>query len=111
MNCSVLSIAVACALLLSAQPLTAEDLPTFPPEQVQIGSAIYSRNCSGCHGSRMQGADAELGAFDLRYFPRDQHDRFVNSVTKGKNTMPPWGDLFKPAEIEALWAYVCAGEK
>jgi len=25
--------------------------------------------------------------------------------------MPPWGDLFKPEEIEALWAYVIAGKK
>jgi mono/diheme cytochrome c family protein len=32
-------------------------------------------------------------------------------VTKGKNSMPAWGDLLKPVEIEALWAYVVAGEK
>jgi len=32
-------------------------------------------------------------------------------VTKGKNQMPPRGDLFKSEEIEALWAYVIAGEK
>lgn len=51
------------------------------------------------------------GVFDLRKFPRDQHDRFINSVTKGKNSMPPWGGLFKPEEIESLWAYVVAGEK
>jgi mono/diheme cytochrome c family protein len=51
------------------------------------------------------------GAFDLRTFPHDQHSRFVNSVTKGKNSMPAWGDLLKPVEIEALWAYVVAGEK
>jgi len=25
--------------------------------------------------------------------------------------MPPWGDVIKPDEIEALWAYVVAGEK
>jgi hypothetical protein len=24
--------------------------------------------------------------------------------------MPPWGDLVKPEDIEALWAYVVAGE-
>jgi hypothetical protein len=27
-------------------------------------------------------------ASDLRTFPHDQHDRFVNSVTSGKNGMP-----------------------
>jgi mono/diheme cytochrome c family protein len=31
-------------------------------------------------------------------------------VTRGKNQMPPWGDLLKPQEVEALWAYVVAGE-
>jgi hypothetical protein len=25
--------------------------------------------------------------------------------------MPPWGGLLQPEEIEALWAYVVAGEK
>jgi len=25
--------------------------------------------------------------------------------------MPPWGDLLKPEEVEALWTYVVSGEK
>ena len=49
-------------------------------------------------------------AFDLRGFPPDQHERFVSSVTRGKNQMPPWGDLLNAEEIESLWAYVMAGE-
>jgi mono/diheme cytochrome c family protein len=49
-------------------------------------------------------------AFDLRKFPPDQQERFVSSVTRGKNQMPPWGDLLNAAEIESLWAYVMAGE-
>ena len=53
----------------------------------------------------------EIGAFDLRQFPRDQHDRFVNSVTYGKDIMPSWGNELKPADIEALWAYVCTEER
>ena len=39
------------------------------------------------------------------------YERFVNSVTKGKNQMPPWGGLLKPEEIEALWLYIIAGER
>jgi mono/diheme cytochrome c family protein len=80
----------------------------FRPKQIRRGAAIFERNCSPCHGAHM--ADPQ-GAFDLRTFPRDQHSRFVDSVTKGKNSMPAWGDLLKPEEIEALWAYVVAGEK
>ena len=51
------------------------------------------------------------GAFDLRKFPREDKARFVTSVTQGKQNMPPWGDLLKPEDIDALWAYVVAGER
>ena len=76
--------------------------------EVKQGAAIYAQNCAPCHGPQMRDPDA---AFDLRKFPPDQKGRFVQSVTKGKNAMPPWGDLFKEGEIDALWAYVMAGEK
>jgi mono/diheme cytochrome c family protein len=48
-------------------------------------------------------------AVDLKTFPRDARARFVDSVTHGKNAMPPWGDLLKADEIAALWAYVVSG--
>jgi mono/diheme cytochrome c family protein len=80
----------------------------FPPEQVKRGAQTYSLNCSPCHGPRLYG---EESAFDLRTFPHDQRERFVNSVTRGKNQMPPWGGLLKPEEIDALWAYVVTGER
>ncbi len=93
------------ALLLLGGAAAAED---FPPDRIKAGAAIYSRNCSPCHGTRMQNPEA---AFDLRTFPPDQHERFVSSVTHGKNQMPPWGDLFDANDIESLWAYVMAGER
>jgi mono/diheme cytochrome c family protein len=80
----------------------------FAPEQIRKGASIYEQNCSPCHGNRMLDPNA---AFDLRTFPADQKSRFVNSVTKGLNAMPPWGDLLKPDDIDALWAYVRAGER
>jgi|EndMetStandDraft_5_1072996.scaffolds.fasta_scaffold338258_1 mono/diheme cytochrome c family protein len=99
---------VLLSLALSAQPLMAED---FAPEEVQAGSSLYSRNCAICHGQHMQNPDEDIGAFDLRQFPHDQHDRFVASVSQGVNAMPAWVGVLKPAEVEALWAYVCEGEK
>src|SRR5499427_2316170 len=75
---------------------------------VPAGAELYAVNCSPCHGARMQEPGA---AFNLRKFPPDQRERFVNSVTRGKNQMPPWGDFFKPEQLEALWAYVMAGER
>jgi len=31
-------------------------------------------------------------------------------VTYGKRNMPSWDDVLKPDDVEALWAYVVAGE-
>jgi mono/diheme cytochrome c family protein len=93
------------ALLLLGATAAAED---FPPERIKSGASIYSRNCSPCHGTRMQNPEA---AFDLRTFPPGEHERFVSSVTNGKNQMPPWGDLLDAADIESLWAYVMTGER
>jgi len=75
----------------------------FTPQQLKTGAELYARNCSPCHGARM--LDPQ-GAFDLRKFPHDQRERFVDAVTRGKNQMPAWGDLLRPEEVEALWAYV-----
>jgi mono/diheme cytochrome c family protein len=80
----------------------------FPAEQIKLGGDTYARHCSPCHGARMKNPE---GAFDLMTFPADQPGRFKTSVSKGKNSMPPWGGLLKPDEIDALWAYVAAGEK
>jgi mono/diheme cytochrome c family protein len=103
-------IAVGWALAFACVTVSAQNSrhEKFSAKQISAGAAIFARNCSPCHGAHM--ADPE-GAFNLRNFPHDQHSRFVNSVTNGKNSMPPWGGLLKPAEIEELWAYVVAGEK
>lgn len=80
----------------------------FAPAQIRKGADLYAQNCSACHGARMLDPNS---AFDLRSFPGDQKNRFVHSVTKGLNQMPPWGDLLKADDIDALWAYVRAGER
>jgi mono/diheme cytochrome c family protein len=95
-------------LPLVGTPAAAEEGQNFPKEQIAAGAELYAVNCSPCHGARMQDPGA---AFNLRKFPPDQHERFVNSVTRGKNQMPPWGDFFKPDQLDALWAYIMAGER
>jgi mono/diheme cytochrome c family protein len=101
---AAMTAAIACTLA-AAQ---GADGPQFTPVQIKRGSQIYGQNCAPCHGARMLDGQA---AFDLRQFPPGEKNRFIISVTKGKNQMPPWGDLFKQDEIEAIWAYVIAGEK
>ena len=101
-----LIVGIAAALALIGAGAAAEE--AFTQEQMRLGAEIFERNCAPCHGPRMQDPES---AFDLRKFPRNQHDRFVTSVTRGKNQMPPWGDMLKADEIEALWAYVTTGER
>jgi mono/diheme cytochrome c family protein len=96
---------IAFAVLLGlAGAAAAQD--KFDPARVRAGAELYARHCSPCHGTRMANPE---GAADLRKFPHDQRERFANTVARGKNQMPPWGDLLKPEEIEALWAYVASG--
>ena len=93
--------------LVCASAAAQDDAARVSPEEIKQGAALFARHCATCHGTRMRNPQ---WAFDLRTFPRDGHDRFVDSVTNGKRNMPPWDDVLEPAEIEALWAYVIAGE-
>jgi mono/diheme cytochrome c family protein len=99
----VLGLALACASAKAQDP----GGKPFAPEQIKKGAELYETNCQTCHGPRL--ANPEW-AVDLRKFPRQDHARFVDTVTHGIRNMPPWSDVLKPDEIEALWAYVVAGE-
>ena len=83
--------------------------PAFPPEQIAAGAKLYADNCSVCHGVKM--VEQGGGFFDLRTFPPAQRSRFFNSVSNGKNNMPPWRSVLTQEQIGNLFAYVVAGEK
>ena len=72
-----LLIAVSCTTANAQKPKAQK----FTPKQIHAGAELYEDNCSTCHGEHM--ADPGM-AFDLRTFPYDQHDRFVNSVSNGE---------------------------
>ena len=46
----------------------------------------------------------------LRLPDSDAKTRFVDSVMNGKRNMPPWDDVLKPDDLDALWAYVSTGD-
>ena len=100
-----LSVAFACVNAAGQE----SGRPSFSPEQIKKGEALYEPNCSTCHGRRL--ANPEWAPVDLRKFPPADRARFIDTVTHGVRGMPPWGDLLKPDDIEALWAYVIAGER
>ena len=103
----MLAAAAGLVLVTAAAGGNAQDAGKFAPEQIKRGESLYAKNCESCHGVGMTGGE---WAIDLKTFPRDNPSRFVHSVTNGKNAMPPWGDVLSRADIDALWAYVVAGE-
>jgi hypothetical protein len=50
--------------------------------QIKAGAELYETNCSPVMTVRLDGTEM---AFDLRKFPPGQRERFVTSVTRGKN--------------------------
>lgn len=74
------------------------------PAAVQRGGRVYADNCSTCHGEDMQ--NNSTIAFDLRKLKTDEHERFITSVTNGKNAMPSWDGALTPEQMEDVWAYV-----
>lgn len=79
------------------------------PEQIAAGAKLYVEHCAVCHGERM--VEQSGAFFDLRKFPPAQRSRFFNSVSNGKNSMPPWRTVLSQEQIGFLFAYVIAGEK
>jgi mono/diheme cytochrome c family protein len=102
------ALGIVVTLLLMRMAAPAAQAQELASEEVRKGAELFAVNCSPCHGPRMQGSES---AFDLRNFPPDQRERFLRSVTRGKNQMPPWGDALSPDQLDALWAYVTAGER
>ena len=108
MHLKILVAAAIAVVFCGAAAFAQEPSQTVTLGQIKAGAELYATNCSPCHGVRLDGTEM---AFDLRKFPPGQRERFVTSVTRGKNQMPPWGDFFKPDQLDALWAYVSAGER
>jgi mono/diheme cytochrome c family protein len=75
--------------------------------KVEQGAALYALRCSGCHGNDLLNTSGGW-SFDLRRLRPDEHDRFVESVTNGKDNMPSWYGILQPDEMEAIWAYIRA---
>ena len=92
---------------LFATPALADDVAPNP-DIAKVGKGLYAQHCSHCHGFNM--VNPGTVTYDLRKFPHDQKERFVNSVIMGKGgIMPPWGDAVNLDDIDALWAYVLTG--
>ena len=74
------------------------------------GAAVFAQTCARCHGSdgRAQTAKGRaVGATDLTsadWIPDTARDTRI--VNRGKEEMPAFKGRLKPAEIEAVVAYI-----
>lgn len=72
-----------------------------------LGRDIYKDFCASCHGKDLVSTGL---AFDLRKFPQDEPQRFVQSVLNGTaKGMPAWKSQLSEQDINALWDYVKTG--
>jgi len=102
-----------CVGVLSSHPIAAlaadssQSDPSQVQKQVEKGAYLYVQRCEGCHGEKLRNTSGGW-SFDLRRLRPDEHDRFVESVTSGKDNMPSWYGVLKDDEIEAIWSYIRA---
>jgi len=73
------------------------------------GERVYENYCATCHGDQLQNNSGGL-TFDLRRLKSDEYPRFVNSVTIGKNRMPPWRGILTATQVDQIWAYIRSNE-
>jgi cytochrome c6 len=92
------------APLIQPEPSPPQAAASFTQAMVDQGRERFHRTCAQCHGRNMVNSGTTV--YDLRRFPVDQPERFVNSVTNGKGNMPSFKDALEPGTIELLWAYV-----
>jgi mono/diheme cytochrome c family protein len=77
----IVALIAGSAGLLSVQAALGRD-----EKQVEAGEAVYNDYCQTCHGANLVNSGQ---TFDLRKLRKDERARFENSVTNGKNQMPP----------------------
>lgn len=77
-------------------------------EDYEQGEELYDLSCANCHGKQMN--NPGTSSFNLKDFPKDAKQRFINSVSKGKGFMPSFGKIFDEEEIEQLWIYISRTE-
>ena len=98
---------VRSAVLLLALPVSTLAQATggrFEAAQIDAGREQYNRTCAQCHGRNMVNAGTTV--YDLRRFPVEQEERFMQSVLNGKGNMPSFKDALDLETIKHLWAYV-----
>jgi mono/diheme cytochrome c family protein len=82
-------------------PVAAATAPTRPPDLAE-GKRIFTTNCAACHGDDGKGGHTGGAPLDK---VRDL-DAAIQTVTNGRNNMPPFRTAFTADQIRDVSAYV-----
>jgi cytochrome c6 len=98
-NFIVVALTLAVALIASS------------PGYAQNAAATYKAKCAGCHGADGKGNTGPGKALGVHDFTSADVTKMsdadlIGIVTTGKNKMPAYDKSLKPAEIEALVAFI-----
>jgi len=82
----------------------AEEAGTAASGSPEAGAAVFSENCSTCHGATGEGGN---GGPNLKTMPLAQTEEgTIQQVTNGGGGMPPFGGTLSETEIKDVAAYV-----
>ncbi|MBS1844658.1 MAG: c-type cytochrome [Actinobacteria bacterium] len=82
----------------------AEEAGTSEGVSAEAGAAVFSENCSICHGATGEGGN---GGPDLNTMPLAKTEEgVIQQVTNGGGGMPPFGGSLSEEEIKSVAAYV-----
>jgi mono/diheme cytochrome c family protein len=82
----------------------AEEAGTDESVSTEAGAAVFSENCSTCHGATGEGGN---GGPDLNTMPLAKTEEgVIQQVTNGGGGMPPFGGTLSEEEIKSVAAYV-----
>ena len=70
----------------------------------EAGRQQYQRTCAQCHGRNL--VNSGVTVYDLRKFPPDQRERFLQALHHGKGNMPSFRDALDEQQMRSLWTYV-----
>ena len=95
--------------VLSYTPFFPVNASSALNEDYESGEELYDLACANCHGKNMHNPGNT--SFNLNEFPKDEKQRFIESVINGKGLMPALGQALVPEELEQLWFYISQKNK
>lgn len=89
---------------MTVAPEAPKQAPGVTPETIAAGRTLFFSNCAMCHSNQHRSITP-----DLRRMQPGTHGAFRQIVLEGlllPNGMPRWDDVLKPADADAIHAYL-----